>query len=187
MQTVLLVAGAVGLSIGSLVAATVLCWLLWDLFRFVRHPEWAALGVLLLVVLGMMGELPRSMFLGMALAFSAVAAVPLWCAGRKWRNRRRGGHVFATQARAPGAKTVRRGPRSQATSAPQPYPALAACIYEDRSPTRDETRIMAARLWRDVFAPRFGAQFALASFGARRALLRMVIASMRGMNAKKRA
>lgn len=88
MQTILMVAGAIGLTVGSLLAAALLCWLLWDVFRFVRHPEWAPSAVVVLLVLAVTGKLPHSEFLDMVLAFSVIAAVPLWIAGRAWRKER---------------------------------------------------------------------------------------------------
>lgn len=86
MQTILMVAGAIGLIVGSLMAAALLCWLLWDAFRLVLHPELTALVVLMILVLAVMGKLPNSQFLHMVVAFAVVAAIPLWIAGRAWRK-----------------------------------------------------------------------------------------------------
>lgn len=86
MQTILMLAGAVGEAVGSLVAAALLCWLLWNVFRFFRHPAWAAAAVVVILALACAGELPRSEFLDMALAFAAIGMVPLWVAGRAWHK-----------------------------------------------------------------------------------------------------
>jgi hypothetical protein len=86
MQTILIVAEAIGLTIGSLVAAALLCWLLWKAFGLVRHPELTAAALLSLLVLALFGRLPNSEFLRMVLMFALVAAVPLWIAGRTWRK-----------------------------------------------------------------------------------------------------
>lgn len=88
MQTILMVAEAVGEAIGSLVTAALLCWLLWDAFKLARHPAWAAWAVLIVLALALLGKLPKSEFLDMALAFAAIGTVPLWVAGRAWRKQR---------------------------------------------------------------------------------------------------
>ena len=104
MHTVLMVAGAIGLVVGSLASAALLCWLLWDACRLVRHPEWAAAAVLALLVLALLGKLPTGEFVDMVLMFTVIAAIPLWLAGRAWRKQR---------APAPGASgRARWHPRS---------------------------------------------------------------------------
>ena len=86
MEAVLMMIEAVGSTVGSVAAAGLLCWLLWNLFRIVRHPEWASLAVLTLLALALFGKLPRSEFLTMVTMFTLVAAVPIWLAGRAWRR-----------------------------------------------------------------------------------------------------
>jgi drug/metabolite transporter superfamily protein YnfA len=88
MQMILMVAEAVAETVGSLIAAALLCWLLWEAFKLMRHPAWAIGAVLLLTVLAIIGALPKSEFLNMAIAFAAVGALPLWIEGRAWRKRR---------------------------------------------------------------------------------------------------
>lgn len=86
MQAILLILTAIASVVGGLVAAALLCWLLWHLFTPIRHPEWAPLVILILTWLALVGKLPDSEFLHMTLAFAMVAAVPFWIAGRTWRN-----------------------------------------------------------------------------------------------------
>lgn len=89
MQLILMVVEGIGLVIGSLALAVLLCWFLWYAFQLVQHPEWGALVVLTLILLAFAGELPKSQFLYMTLTFALVAAVPLWLAGRAWRKESR--------------------------------------------------------------------------------------------------
>ena len=86
MQLILVVVEAIGLVVGSLAAAVLLCWPLWYALRLVLHPEWGVSVVLILLLLAFAGELPKSQFLDMTLALAVVAAVPLWFAGRAWRK-----------------------------------------------------------------------------------------------------
>lgn len=60
------------------------------------------------------------------------------------------------------------------------YPAIKACICEERLPTRGEIRAVASRLWREGLAQRFGSKSTQASFTARRVLLRAAIAALSG-------
>lgn len=179
MQLILILAGAIGLVVGSLLAAALLCWFLWYGFRLVLHPEWGAPAILALLVLALFGELLTSEFLHMTLAFAVIAAAPLWFAGRAWRRVRR---QLLDRPREQGV-----GPSTSAAIAPTElmlsarlYPAITACICEGRSPTRDEVHIVASRLWREGFAQRFGSQNVPASFAARRVLLRAATAALSG-------
>lgn len=179
MQLVLILAGAIGLVVGSLAAAALLCWFLWYAFRLVLHPEWGASAILILLVLALGGELPISQFLDMTLAFAIVATLPLWFAGRTWRRLRKrvlnGGSKQSVDLRPsePIAPT-------ETVLSPRLYPAITACICEERSPTRDEVHVVASRLWREGFAQRFGSQTLPASFAARRVLLRAATAALSG-------
>ena len=87
MQTILLVAEAIGSVLGSVAGAALLCWLFWEAFRAVRHPEWTAAAVLVLLALALTGKLPKSGFLNMVMMFALTAAILLWVAGRAWRKR----------------------------------------------------------------------------------------------------
>lgn len=176
MRTILFIAEAVGSCLGSLTAGILSCWLLWAVFKLVRHPEWGPPLVAAPVVLALAGQLPKSEFLDMTLVFAAVAAIPFWSAGREWRAAwlNRGEPVPATP-RAP----VRIEPVSDGTVAVSPdrrYPAIAACMCEGRRPARDEVKTVALRIWRESFA----ARNADASFATRRALMRAAKASLEG-------
>jgi hypothetical protein len=179
MQLILMAVEAIGLIVGSLASAVLLCWFLWYAFRLILHPEWGVSVVLMLLVLAFAGALPKSQFLEMTLMFTLVAALPLWFAGRAWR-------------RECPQKLVR---RSEQGAVPSPgktivptepvlslrlYPAITACICEERPPTRDEIHVVASRLWREGFAQRFGKQTTPASFAARRMLVRAATAALSG-------
>jgi hypothetical protein len=86
MDALLGVIAAMGQVLGSLAAAGLLCWLLWQIFAQVRHPDWAAAMILILIALAVTGNLPNSQFLNLVLAYAVLAVVPFWIAGRTWRR-----------------------------------------------------------------------------------------------------
>ena len=179
MQLILMVVESIGLVIGSLAAAVLLCSFLWYAFVLVRHPEWGASVILILVGLALIGELPHGLFLDMTFMFAVIAALPLWIAGRAWRKQSQ------KQLDSLGEEVVTSSPQEGMLSAETEfrsriYPAITACICEERSPSRDEVHLVASRLWREAFAHRFGSQNGPASFAARRVLLRAAIAALRG-------
>lgn len=179
MQLILIAAGAIGLVAGSLAAAALLCSFLWYAFRLVLHPEWAVSAVLILLVLALAGDLPKSPFLDMTLTFAVVAAVPLWFTGRAWRKQRE--RVLDSRRKlSVQPRTSEPFTPTETALWPRLYPAITACICEERPPTREEVRMVAARLWREGFAQRFGAQTVPASFAARRLLVRAATAALSG-------
>lgn len=182
MQLILMMGSAIGLVVGSLTAAGLLCWFLWYAFRLMLHPEWGALAILALLVFALFGELPKSEFLHMALAFAVIAAAPLWFAGLAWRKQ----HRPTLEGQCETHKIWASSPIApvEALQSPRLYPAITACICEDRPPTRDEIHVVASRLWREGFAQRYGSQNAPASFAVRRVLVRAAIAALRGKGAK---
>lgn len=66
------------------------------------------------------------------------------------------------------------------------YPAITACVCSGRGPSHDELRVVAARIWREAFRQRFGAQPRMASFAARRLLLRAAKATLAGAVTRRR-
>ncbi|QYE33250.1 hypothetical protein KZX46_00040 (plasmid) [Polymorphobacter sp. PAMC 29334] len=179
MQLILMVVEGIGLVVGSLALAVLLCWFLWYAFRLVRHPEWGASFVLMLLLLAVAGELPKSQFLDMTLTFAMFVAVPLWIAGRAWRDERRHPLKKPSGQLAELGLSKGTGPIKCATL-PPPYPAITACIGEARSPTREEVRLVASRLWREGLAHRLGSQAEPANFAVRRALVRAAKAALSG-------
>ncbi|WP_066824335.1 hypothetical protein [Sphingomonas mali] len=85
MQILLVIVESIGLVVGSIAAAILLCWLLWSAFRLIRHPAWGPPIVILPVILWAANMLPRSEFLRMTLVFALLAAIPFWIEGRAWR------------------------------------------------------------------------------------------------------
>lgn len=178
MQLILMAFEAVGLIVGSLIAAVLFCWFLWRAFAIVGHPQWASLVVLAVILLALFGELPRNQFTDMALAFSGVAALPLWFAepfGRDARARQRLGAI-KSDAELIALPPVPREPKARGRF----YPAITACICEDRQPTRSEVHLVASRLWREGLSQRSQANGGPATFAARRTLLRAATAALVG-------
>ena len=180
MELILIAVEAVVSTIGSLAAAALLCWLLWYAFRLVSHPEWGAVAVLMLLGLALLGALPKSEFMKMTLMFAVIAAVPLWIAGRAWHRQSlqkpegARGQSLVSDHDAPAAPM-------ESASLFDVYPAITACIRENRSPTRNEVHVVAARLWREGLAQRFGSLSQPASFAARRVVLRTARAALTGV------
>jgi hypothetical protein len=84
---------AVGLVLGSLAAAALFCWLCWNAFKLVHHPE---LGVPLCLALALWagsGGFAGSPFLRLAGVYAALVAVALWPLGLGWRRRHDRRHV----------------------------------------------------------------------------------------------
>lgn len=86
MDMIVMVAESVCLIFGSLIAAVLLCMMLWYLLLPVRHPEFGALLIVTLVIVTLTVPLTHSPFIRMTLLFAMAGAVPLWFAGREWRS-----------------------------------------------------------------------------------------------------
>lgn len=168
---------SIALIIGSLVVAILMCQLFWSLFRWLRHPAWAALAVLTLVALALAGQLPPSKFLQMVLMFAALGAIPLWMEGRAWRRRTKDAALLNHPA-TPRKAT----PRTAAQHQPGHgrYPAIIACIGQDREAERSELRLVAARIWRETYQPQAAHSDSTPSFALRRQILRAAKYAMNG-------
>ena len=93
---ILIMAEAIGEIGGALIAASLLCWLLWNGFKLLHLPAWAMWSLLLVPLLAVAALLPNSEFLGMTLAFAASGTIPLWIDGRTLRKRGTGQSDGAT-------------------------------------------------------------------------------------------
>lgn len=147
------IAEGIAATVGSLAAAFLLCWLLWRLLRIVRHPAWGPplVGLPLLLVLA--GVLPGSPIIVMTLLFAAVAAVPFWSEGRRWRRQWDENPGSATDRPAPPVSAPPDAPQNLGSCTPRfSYPAIIGCIVEDRAPTREETKMVAIRVLRETNA-----------------------------------
>lgn len=178
MQLILMAMGAVGLIVGSLIAATLFYWLLWRALAIVGHPQWASLVVVAVILLALFGELPRNQFTDMTVAFAGVAALPLWFAKPTARGARAGQLPGATGSDAE-LIALPPAPREGETRR-RIYPAITACISEDRNPSRSEVHLVASRLWREGLSQRYQPNGGRATFAARRALLRAAVAALVG-------
>jgi len=174
MWIFLFIVEAIGLCLGSLAAGVLSCWLLWTIFKLVRHPELGPLLLVVPVILGVMGKLPASEFLNMSLVFGSVAAIPFWSAGREWRAARRARDVVAAPEAPLQIEAI--AGRDAVPAPPYLYPAITACMCEGRPAARDEVKKVALRIWRESFVPRSPN----ASFAVRRALWRAARASLEG-------
>ena len=168
---------SIALIIGSLVVAILMCRLLWSLFRWLHHPAWAALAVLTLVALALAGQLPPSKFLQMVLMFAALGAIPLWMEGLAWRRRSKDAALLNHPAK----------PREASSTTPVPhqpgrgrYPAIIACIGQNREAERSELRLVAARIWRETYQLRATQSDPKLSFALRRKLVRAAKYAMSG-------
>lgn len=80
-----IMAEALGQVIGGLVAAALFCWLFWNAFKLVRHPEIsAALCVLVAVLVWVFGI--SSPLVRLTSVYAAMFALWLWPAGLSWRR-----------------------------------------------------------------------------------------------------
>ncbi|MDE8654699.1 hypothetical protein [Novosphingobium album (ex Liu et al. 2023)] len=81
-----IIAQALGLVVGSILAAALFCWLCWNGLKLARHPEWGVpLGVTVLL-LTCRGTIAASEFLSMTLVIVVLAAAVMWPVGRAWRQ-----------------------------------------------------------------------------------------------------
>jgi hypothetical protein len=173
MQMVLVIAQTLALTLASAVTGIVLCGSLWLLFRLIGHPQWGPPLIVVPVVFAMAGQLPDSEFLRRTLIFAAAAVGPfciaglVWRANRRDRRRARTGSDAAVPAASPPSRYLR-------------YPAIAACICEDRRPSHGELKSVTMRIWREAFAARYPTP----GFAERRAVLRAARAALEGHRAQ---
>ncbi|MEO7689671.1 MAG: hypothetical protein ABIS51_10330 [Sphingomonas sp.] len=154
-----------------------MCRLLWSLFRWLRHPAGAALAVLTLVALALADQLPPSKFLQMVLMFAALGAIPLWMEGLAWRRRTKDAALTshpAMRAKATPANVIAHQPGHGR------YPAIIACIGQNREAERSELRLVAERIWRETYLPRATQSDSTPSFALRRQILRAAKFAMSG-------
>jgi hypothetical protein len=87
MMVLQFIVEAVGQVIGGLVAAALFCWLCWNMFKLVRHPEMSAVLVLaILLVVRVLGI--ESPLVNLTAVYAGLFAVWLWPAGLAWRRHR---------------------------------------------------------------------------------------------------
>lgn len=77
---------AVFMVVGSLLATSIFCGVIWQGCLRLRHPEGSALILGAIAALAILAGIPHSPFLTPVLADGVAAAVPLWFAGRAWRR-----------------------------------------------------------------------------------------------------
>lgn len=166
---VVLIAQTIGLTLASAVAAILLCAALWLVFRLVGHPAWGPPLVVVPVAFAMAGVLPDSEFLRRMLIVAAAAVGPFCVAGLIWRAKRR---------ERPHGDDPSASPAAILASPPgrQYYPAIVACIRQDRRPSPGELKTVTRRIWREVYADRHPGP----GFAERRRALRAARASLEG-------
>lgn len=167
------IAETVALIVGSILAATLLCCLLWRWFRRLPHPDWAAVAVWPAALL-ILHEIPTdSVFLRMTLAFTLVGAISLWIEGRALKQ-------SYTNPVVRAAPRLTRGVPTDLSKKPRRYPIIVACIGEARQPRQDEVRTVAARIWREGLQQNLASENAARSFVTRRRALRLASAALSG-------
>jgi hypothetical protein len=89
MMVLQVISEALGLVLGSLVAAALFCWLCWSAFKAIRHPELGVpLGLILVPVVWSSG-FAGSPLLRLAWGYAALATIVLWPLGLAWRRQHR--------------------------------------------------------------------------------------------------
>jgi hypothetical protein len=93
MMVLQVMGDALGLVLGSLVAAALFCWLCWSAFKLVHHPELGVPFCLALAVWAGGSIFAASPFLRLAGVYAALVAVALWPLGIAWRRQHDFPHV----------------------------------------------------------------------------------------------
>ncbi len=88
METFNVLVDALGLILGSFVAAIGLSAAAWTVFVRTNHPEWGTLAIMLALMLALATRLVRGEFLTMVAILLAIAAPLMWVEGRAWRCRK---------------------------------------------------------------------------------------------------
>ncbi len=170
---ILIMAGSIGLMIGSMMAGVLVCWLLWSAFKVARHPAWGPPLILIPVILALAGRLPTSPFLVMTLIFASLGIVPFCLEGIAWRKRECLGDSdhparlasFTPIARSPNPKVPTRR-----------YPAITGCIGEGRTADPAELKKVAARILKEGL----GARQPRSGIAVKRAALRAAKVALEG-------
>jgi len=163
METFLIAVDALGLTIGSLAAAALLCWICCWLFELLGYANWGPLYVAITGVVGVVTGLSHSLFVHMTLLFLVVMAGLFWIVN-SWRPL--SDPAGRPDHREPGGFSAPSSERLDSRRGR--YPTITSCIAEDRQPLREEIKLVAARMLReDVVGS--GSD---PSFGARRSSLR---------------
>jgi len=145
--------GSLGLVIGSVAAAVAVCWAGWTLFRVVRHPQWGALAVVIVLLLLFPKSFQNSELVRTAIVFAGVAAIALIFVGRAAPTSGTLGRDRS--ARLQKNPNLVREEKIMATSPlRQRYPVLIACMGEARRPNAREVKSVAKRILREAFPER---------------------------------
>lgn len=167
------IAESIGLIIGSITAGILCSWLLWSVFKLVRHPELGPPLMLIPAALAVAGRLPASPFLVMTLIFSTLAVVPFCFEGIAWRKKELGRVAGPASRRTDFVP----GQHSADPTAPhRRYPAITGCISEKRDPDARELKKVAARILMEGLSSRqLGSGIA-----GKRAALRLATVALKG-------
>jgi hypothetical protein len=90
MMALQIIGEALGLAIGSLVAAVVFSWLCWNAFKLLHHPELGVPLCLAVLLATWSSGFAGSPFLRQAGAYAALLAIVLWPVGIAWRRKSMG-------------------------------------------------------------------------------------------------
>lgn len=86
MMMLSIIAQALGMVLGTLLAAALFCWFCWHGLKLVGHPEWGVPFGLLLLLVVCRGDIASSEFLRMTLVIVVLAAAVMWPIGLSWRR-----------------------------------------------------------------------------------------------------
>ena len=145
--------GSLGLVIGSIAAAVAICWVGWTLFRLVRHPQWGALAVVIVLLLLFPKYFQNSELARTAIVFAGVAAIALFFVGSDAPPPKTPGRDrSADRPKIPGS--AREEKIMLSSPLRRRYPVLIACMGEARRPSACEVKSVAKRILREAFPER---------------------------------
>lgn len=142
--------GSLGLVIGSIAAAVAICWTGWTLFRLVRHPQWGALTVVIVLLLLFPKSFQNSELVRTAIVFAGVAAIALLFVGRDAPTPGPVGRDRSAE-RQKSPDSAREEKIMSSSPLRRKYPVLIACMGEAKRPSAREVKSVAKRIMREAF------------------------------------
>lgn len=84
-----LIGETIALLVASLVGAAILCLVVWNAFKIVRHPELGVPLAAIALILAFHSAFNRSELFRLTLIFAIMAAPLFWIIGRDWCSEHR--------------------------------------------------------------------------------------------------
>jgi len=139
-----IIAQALGLILGSLLAGILLWWLSFSLSKLCRHPKWGMPIVAPVLLMAFGHDIYQNEFLGLTLMFAILISGLLWAVGDGWEHADSGPVKSLELAKT--SSSVRKAETEQFR-----YSAIAACMSECRSPSQAEIRKLAKRIRSETY------------------------------------